>query len=147
MNKKDVLDFVTSSKRELELRDRMNSISTIILDNCDISYTHELLNKGIYPLIVSGDSHKVLRLIESNNIYSLGEINCENGVAYLTPGLNDKFDFICDSSYENVEAVTGIQIGNNNISYKIENGSYINLEDYISFIINKDKSKEKHLVR
>ena len=146
MNKKDVLDYVSSTKKELELKDQMKFINTIILDNCDISYTHELLNRGIFPLIVSGDSHKVLKLVENNAIYRLGEISYENGVAYLTPGLNDKFDFICDSSYENVENVEGIMISNNKISYKLEGGSYINLEDYIDFIMNK-KNKDKKLVR
>ena len=146
MNKKDVLDYVSSTKKELELKDQMKFINTIILDNCDISYTHELLNRGIFPLIVSGDSHKVLKLVENNAIYRLGEISYENGVVYLTPGLNDKFDFICDSSYENVENVEGIMISNNKISYKLEGGSYINLEDYIDFIMNK-KNKDKKLVR
>lgn len=146
MNKKDVLDYVSSTKKELELKDIMKSINTIILDNCDISYTHELLNRGIYPLIVSGDSQKVLRLVSDNNIYRLGEIAGEDGVAFLTPGLNDKFNFVCDNSYENIETIEGIMISNNTISYKLESGSYINLDDYIGFVMNKDK-KEKQLVR
>ena len=146
MNKKDVLDYVSSTKKELELKDNMKSINTIILDNCDISYTHELLNRGIYPLIVSGDSQKVLRLVSGNNIYRLGEITGEDGVAFLTPGLNDKFNFVCDNSYENIETIEGIMISNNTISYKLESGSYINLDDYIGFVMNKDK-KEKQLVR
>ena len=137
MEKKELLEFLYCAKKEAELRAKMSNISTIVLGECDVDYTSDLLNKGMFPLIVSGDSRKVLKLVENNSVYKLGGIVYENGVAYLTPTVDDRFDYICDKDFERIEEITAVRENNGSVDYAVGNdGSQINIRSYISCLMN-----------
>jgi len=143
MEKKELLEFLYCAKKEAELRSKMANISTIVLGECDVDYTSDLLVKGMFPIIVSGDSRKIIRLVEHNSIYKLGGIEYERGIAYLTPSVDDRFDYICDKDFNGIEDITDVRENNGSVEYAAgDNGAYINVGDYIDCLmkpVNQDK--------
>ncbi len=137
MEKKDILEYVYCAKKEAELKEQMKNISTILLGECDISYTYELLNKGIFPAIVSGDSRKILNLVASNSIYILDGIDYEYGIAHLNPTMVDEFDYMCDRDFSSIRKITGKRENNDSVEYEAEDtGAYVNVKDYVKCLMH-----------
>jgi len=144
MKGQDVLDYIVCAKKELELREEMKkSKNKVLLIGCsDISMSHELMSKGMYPLVVSGNPEDIIKLVEYNDAYLLHGVFLDRGFAYLKPNENMKFNYCYDEEFNHMNEITGVRNFNGHMIYSFDHlNDYNDIDDIRENILSELEEK------